>query len=253
LLYNLSNDMYPAGDRKPLELVVKRKAYRTASGKRREVLRDFAMTISLGKVYALVGPSGCGKTTLLRILIGLDKDFDGSITMAVRPRIGMVFQEPRLLPWRSVLDNLRLAAPQTPVEELKRIAGDLGLGEHLTHFPGELSLGLARRVALARAFAVEPDLLVLDEPFVSLDIALATRLREELAALVDRTRVTTLLVTHSLEEAIRLADHIILLHGHPTGIIGELDIAAPRGAMTDAYAADIKAKIGEILLKAAAR
>jgi ABC-type nitrate/sulfonate/bicarbonate transport system ATPase subunit len=245
--------MYPAGDRKPLELVVKRKAYRTASGKRREVLRDFAMTISLGKVYALVGPSGCGKTTLLRILIGLDKDFEGSISMPEKPRIGMVFQEPRLLPWRSVLDNLRLAAPQTPVEELKRIAGDLGLGEHLTHFPGELSLGLARRVALARAFAVAPDLLVLDEPFVSLDIALATRLREELAALVDRTKVTTLLVTHSLEEAIRLADHIILLAGQPTGIIGEVDIAAPRAAMMDGYAADIKAKIGEILLKSAAR
>ncbi len=157
------------------------------------------------------------------------------------------------MPWRSVFQNLRLAAPQTSDEDLIRIAGDLGLGEHLTHFPGELSLGLARRVALARAFAVNPDLLVLDEPFVSLDIALATRLRDELAALVDRTKVTTLLVTHSLEEAIRLADHIVLLAGHPTGIVAEVDIASPRGGMTDAYAAEKRAEIGAILVQAASR
>jgi NitT/TauT family transport system ATP-binding protein len=241
--------MFPAGDRKPLELVVKRKAFRTASGKRREVLRDFSMTIELGKVYALVGPSGAGKTTLLRILIGLDKDFEGSINLPQDSRIGMVFQEPRLLPWRSVLDNLRLAAPQASDDDLNKIAGDLGLGEHLSHYPGELSLGLARRVALARAFALRPDLLVLDEPFVSLDMALATRLREELAALVDRTKVTTLLVTHSLDEAIRLADHIVLLGGDPTAIIGEVDIRSPRAAMTDPYAAETRAKIQSVLAR----
>ncbi len=243
--------MCPAGDQKPLELVVKRKAFRTASGKRREVLRDFAMKMDLGKVYALVGPSGAGKTTLLRILIGLDKDFEGSTNVPQHARIGMVFQEPRLLPWRSVFDNLRLAAPQTSDDDIKKIAGDLGLGDHLSHYPGELSLGLARRVALARAFAVRPDLLVLDEPFVSLDMALATRLREELAALVERTKVTTLLVTHSLDEAIHLADHIILLGGEPSAIIGEVDIASPRGAMSDSAAAEAKAKIASILAQPA--
>ncbi|QXX75955.1 ABC transporter ATP-binding protein [Methylovirgula sp. HY1] len=244
--------MFPAGAKKPLEIAVKRKAFRTASGAVREVLRDFSMTIGAGKVYALVGPSGCGKTTLLRIIIGLDRDFEGSIKMPAQPRIGMVFQEPRLLPWRSVLQNLRLAAPQASDDDLVRIAGDLGLGEHLTHFPGELSLGLARRVALARAFAVKPDLLVLDEPFVSLDTVLAERLRNELAALVERTRVTTLLVTHGIEEAIRLADHIFLLAGQPTGIVAELDITHPRQAMTDDYAAQTKIEIGAILARAAA-
>jgi NitT/TauT family transport system ATP-binding protein len=244
--------MFPVGDRKPLEITVKRKAFRTASGTGREVLRDFSMTIAPGKVYALVGPSGCGKTTLLRIIIGLDRDFEGAVVMPETPRIGMVFQEPRLLPWRSVLDNLRLAAPQTRETELIKIATDLGLGEHLTHFPGELSLGLARRVALARAFAVKPDLLVLDEPFVSLDAVLATRLRDELAALVDRTKMTTLLVTHGLDEAIHLADHILLLGRRPTEIIAELDIKTPRSAMTDAYAAQTKAEIGAILARAAA-
>jgi ABC-type nitrate/sulfonate/bicarbonate transport system ATPase subunit len=241
--------MFPAGARKPLEVVVARKAFRTASGELREVLRDISLTIAAGTVNALVGPSGCGKTTLLRIIIGLDRDFEGTIAMPAQPRIGMVFQEPRLLPWRSVFQNLRLAAPQTSDEDLIRIATDLGLGEHLTHYPGELSLGLARRVALARAFAVKPDLLVLDEPFVSLDAALAERLRDELAALVDRTKVTTLLVTHGIEEAIRLADRILLLAGRPTAIAAEVDISCPRGAMTDEYAARTKAEIGAILAR----
>ncbi len=243
--------MFPVGARKPLEITVRRKAFRTASGDVREVLRDFSMTIDAGKVYALVGPSGCGKTTLLRIIIGLDGDFEGTIVMPGQPRIGMVFQEPRLLPWRSVLQNLRLAAPQASDADLVRIATDLGLGEHLTHFPGELSLGLARRVALARAFAIKPDLLVLDEPFVSLDAALAERLRDELAALVERTKVTTLLVTHGIEEAIRLADRILLLAGRPTGIAAEIDIKFPRRAMTDDYAARTKAEIGALLGRAA--
>jgi NitT/TauT family transport system ATP-binding protein len=97
--------MFPAGDRKPLEIAVKRKAFRTSSGALREVLRDVSLTIESGKVYALVGPSGSGKTTLLRIIIGLDKDFEGTIIMPQKPRIGMVFQEPRLLPWRSVFER----------------------------------------------------------------------------------------------------------------------------------------------------
>jgi len=251
LLYNHSSDTFRAGDRKPLEITVKRKAFRTSSGALREVMRDLSLTIISGKVYALVGPSGCGKTTLLRIIIGLDKDFEGSIVMPEKPRIGMVFQEPRLLPWRSVFDNLRLAAPQTSDEDIIRIASDLGLGEHLVHFPGELSLGLARRVSLARAFAVKPDLLVLDEPFVSLDAVLAERLRDELAALVERTKVTTLLVTHGIEEAIRLADSILLLGGRPTGIVAEIDIETPRHAMTDAYAAEIQAQISAVFAGAA--
>lgn len=251
-MYNLSSDMLPVGDQKPLEVTIKRKAFRTASGEQREVMRDFALKIMPGEAYALVGPSGCGKTTLLRILIGLDRDFEGSVNLPPNPRIGMVFQEPRLLPWRSVFQNLKLAAPQTSDEDIIRIATDLGLGEHLTYFPGELSLGLARRVSLARAFAVKPDLLVLDEPFVSLDVLLATRLRDELAELIERTKITTLLVTHALEEAIRLADHVLLLGGRPTRILTKIDITTPRTAMTDEYAAQTQAEIGAILAQAAA-
>ncbi len=229
-----------------------RKAFRTASGEVREVLRDFSTSLAVGKIHALVGPSGYGKTTALRIVIGLDRDFEGMVTLPLGTKIGMVFQEPRLLPWRSVLDNLRLAAPRAREANLVRIATDLGIAGHLRYFPGELSLGLARRVALARAFAVDPNFLVLDEPFVSLDAALAMRLGDELVALVEHTEVTTLLVTHDIDEAIRLADHIMLLGGRPAKIVADFDIAFPRAAMTANYAAKIKAQIGAVIAEAVA-
>ncbi len=114
--------------------------------------------------------------------------------------------------------------------DLDALFRTLGLAAHRNHYPGELSLGLARRVALARAFAVEPDLLLLDEPFVSLDDALAARLREELAELVNRRPVTTLLVTHDVEEAIGLADRLLLLSASPARMLAEVPVARPRTA-----------------------
>jgi ABC-type nitrate/sulfonate/bicarbonate transport system ATPase subunit len=239
--------MSPAGDPKQLEVFVKRKVFRAANGEQREVLRDFSLTLDAGKIHALVGPSGYGKTTLLRIIIGLDRDFDGHVTLPPQTKIGMVFQEPRLLPWRSVLDNLKLAAPEAAEQDLTKLADDLGIGDHLNNFPGELSLGQARRVALARALAIAPNLLVLDEPFVSLDEVLARRLGSEITTLVERTRITTLLVTHDIDEAIRLADHIILLGHRPAEIVGNIDVTLPRRAMTADYAAKTKAQIGAIL------
>jgi ABC-type nitrate/sulfonate/bicarbonate transport system ATPase subunit len=244
--------MSPVGASRQLEIKIARKAFRTASGEVREVLRDFSTSLAVGKIHTLVGPSGYGKTTALRIVIGLDRDFEGTVALPPGTKIGMVFQEPRLLPWRSVLDNLRLAAPQASEANLLRIATDLGIAGHLRYFPGELSLGLARRVALARAFAVNPNFLVLDEPFVSLDNALAMRLGDELVALVEHTEVTTLLVTHDIDEAIRLADHIMLLGGRPAKIVADFDIACPRAAMTADYAAKIKAEIGAVIVEAVA-
>jgi NitT/TauT family transport system ATP-binding protein len=144
----------------------------------------------------------------------------------------MVFQEPRLLPWRSVIDNLRIAAPQAGEDALAALLSTLGLREHAGHFPGELSLGLARRVALARALAIEPDLLLMDEPFVSLDATLARELRAEIAALIDEKKVTTLIVTHDLREAIELADRVFLLSTRPARVAATLEIATPRRAMT---------------------
>jgi ABC-type nitrate/sulfonate/bicarbonate transport system ATPase subunit len=239
--------MSPVGDPKPLEVFIKRKSFRAATGEVREVLRDFTLTLETGKIHALVGPSGYGKTTLLKIIIGLDRDFEGRVALPPGTTIGMVFQEPRLLPWRSVRDNLRLAAPEASDDELVRLAADLGIGDHLHNYPGELSLGQARRVALARALAIKPNLLVLDEPFVSLDATLAHRLAGEVAALAEGAKVTTLLVTHDIDEAIRLADHIVLLGHQPAEIVGDIDVSLPRRAMTPDYAAKTKAEIGAIL------
>jgi ABC-type nitrate/sulfonate/bicarbonate transport system ATPase subunit len=207
---------------------IKGKSYRVASGGWLDVLGELSIVLSTGEVAAVVGPSGCGKTTLLRIIAGLDHDFEGSVELPTHGKLGVVFQEPRLLPWRTVDENVRLAAPQASHAQLTTLYATLGLAGHLRHYPGELSLGLARRVALARAFAVEPDLLALDEPFVSLDAALAARLRAELIELVSRRPVTTLLVTHDLDEAVLLADRVILLSPSPARVLAELPIENAR-------------------------
>jgi NitT/TauT family transport system ATP-binding protein len=162
----------------------------------------------------------------------------------------MVFQEPRLLPWRTVEQNVRLAAPHATAAGLDTLFQTLGLKAHRNHYPGELSLGLARRVALARAFAVEPDLLLLDEPFVSLDDALAARLREELAELVNRRPVTTLLVTHNLDEAAGLADRLLLLSVSPARILADVAVARPRARHTAAELADLREEIARRLNQA---
>jgi ABC-type nitrate/sulfonate/bicarbonate transport system ATPase subunit len=243
--------MSPAGAPRQLEVDIRRKYYSAASGGRLEVLRDLSFTLAAGTVGALVGPSGCGKTTLLRIITGLDRGFDGTVHIPDHGKLGMVFQEPRLLPWRTVEQNVRLGAPQASDAELNALFAALGLAKHRDHFPGELSLGQARRVALARAFAVGPDLLVLDEPFVSLDAALATHLRDELAALVTSRSVTTILVTHDIDEAIGLADRVFLLSASPAHVIAELPIARPRGAHTAQERAIIRAEIAQALGHAA--
>jgi ABC-type nitrate/sulfonate/bicarbonate transport system ATPase subunit len=222
--------MSPAGVPGRLEVCIKQKFFRAASGDNLHVLGELDFTLANGEVAALVGPSGCGKTTLLRIIAGLDRDYQGSVRLPADCRLGMVFQEPRLLPWRSVEANVRLAAPQATEAALDTLFQTLGLAAHRSHYPGELSLGLARRVALARAFAVDPDLLVLDEPFVSLDSALAERLRLELVELVARRPVTTLLVTHDVEEAIGLADRLLVMSASPARIVAEVPVMRPRKA-----------------------
>jgi ABC-type nitrate/sulfonate/bicarbonate transport system ATPase subunit len=224
--------MSPAGVPGRLDVSIKQKTFHAASGGELRVISGLALTLRNGEVGALVGPSGCGKTTLLRIIAGLDRDFVGTLQLPDHGRLGMVFQEPRLLPWRTVEQNVRLAAPEATDASLTALFKALGLDAHRDHFPGELSLGLARRVALARAFAVEPDLLLLDEPFVSLDAALAARLREELAELVNRSPVTTLLVTHDVEEAIGLADRLFLLSPSPARVVAEVPLERPRTVRT---------------------
>ena len=147
--------MYPAGASGRLEIRIKHKSYRAATGGRLHVLGELSFALAKGEVAALVGPSGCGKTTLLRIIMGLDRDYEGNVVLPPDCKLGVVFQEPRLLPWWTVEENIRLAAPRVSAEALNALFATLGLTEHRLHYPRELSLGLARRAALARAFAVE--------------------------------------------------------------------------------------------------
>jgi NitT/TauT family transport system ATP-binding protein len=251
------NDTRSAGESAQLEsgrldVRIEHKVFARPSGARLEVLRDVRFCLRRGEVGGFIGPSGCGKTTMLRIIAGLDRNYEGGISGANR-RLGMVFQEPRLLPWRTVDANVRLVAPMIGEAQLAALLDVLELTPHRSHYPGELSLGLARRVALARAFAVEPDLLILDEPFVSMDDALAARLRDELATLVDRHPVTTLLVTHDVEEAARLADRLFLLAGHPTRIIAEMPIPQPRSARDVGVIASIKSAVAQRIAAASGK
>src|SRR5215470_6780218 len=235
--------MSPVGDLERLEVSIRHKAFSAATGGILRVIDGLAFSLRKGEVGALVGPSGCGKTTLLRIIAGLDRTYEGSVGLPDHGRLGMVFQEPRLLPWRTLEQNVRLAAPGATDQTLDALFRSLGLDSHRHHYPGELSLGLARRVALARAFAVEPDLLLLDEPFVSLDDALAARLRDELAELVNRRPVTTLLVTHNVEEAIGLADRLFLLSPSPARVVADVPIERPRARRTPEELAALRNEI----------
>ena len=235
--------MSPGGVPAQLEVRIARKDFNAASGGQRSVLADLTFRLGYGEVGALVGPSGCGKTTVLRIIAGLDGEYQGSVQLPHHGRLGVMFQEPRLLPWRTVEDNVRLAAPHASSAVLEALFETLGLSTHRRNFPGELSLGLARRVAMARAFAVEPDLLLLDEPFVSLDAALASQLGQALIDLVTRNPVTTLLVTHDVDEAISLADRVFLLSASPCHVIADVPIERPRTMRTSEEMAAIRSEI----------
>lgn len=236
------NTLPHAGGAASLDVVITAKDHRAADGRPTRILEDLRLALPAGQAGAVVGPSGCGKSTLLRLIAGLDHEFDGHIARPDHGRLGMVFQEPRLLPWRNVTDNLRIAAPHASADEITALLTEFGLAEHAQHFPGELSLGLARRVALARALAVTPDLLLLDEPLVSLDAARAKDLREKIAALIEERRITTLIVTHDLREAIELADRVFLLSPRPANVIATLDIETPRRRMTPQQAATLEAQ-----------
>ncbi len=179
----------------------------------RAVLGPVSFRVGPGEVLAILGPSGAGKTTLLRIAAGID---DGATGEVRRPdRIAAVFQEPTLLPWRSVLRNLTVVHPGLTERAARAMLDRVGIGAEAGLFPGQLSLGQQRRLAIARAFAGRPELLLLDEPFVSLDPATAEAMADLTAELIAETRPATILVTHSRAEADRLATRQMTLTGRP--------------------------------------
>lgn len=182
-----------------------------------QVLKDVAFMIKPGECLAVLGKSGVGKSTLLRLVAGIDTDFDGTIQ---RPdAMAFVFQEPTLLPWRSALDNLLLVHPGLSERQARESLAKVGLEEKADQYPGQLSLGQQRRLALARAFAGNPELLILDEPFVSLDETTAAEMVALTRELMDEVAPATLFVTHEREEARQLADRTLELEGAPATVV----------------------------------
>ncbi|WP_071796389.1 ABC transporter ATP-binding protein [Natronohydrobacter thiooxidans] len=173
-----------------------------------EVLRDLVFQVAPGEVLAVLGPSGVGKSTLLRIIAGLDRDFDGQVRRA--GRVAMVFQEPTLMPWRSARDNLRLTTGVDRAQADAALAR-VGLAGKGALYPGQLSLGQQRRLSLARAYAARPDILLLDEPFVSLDAALVGEMLALTESVIAEQRPATVFVTHAQDEADRLATRQMVL------------------------------------------
>ena len=208
-----------------LDVQIRSKAFPSTGGAGRQILRDVCFSAARGEILALLGPSGIGKSTVLRIVLGLDPMFEGSIR---RPpgRMGVMFQEPRLLPWLSVEENLLLVRPAgARALDIAALLDDVLLPPVAMAMPGELSLGMARRVALARALAVDPETLVLDEPFASLDINLAAALGARIADRVRRRGMMVLMSTHDVDQALAIASRILVVANDPATLV--TDVAVP--------------------------
>lgn len=182
----------------------------------RPVLGPLNLAVERGQRVAILGPSGIGKSTLLRILAGLDRDFHGQLQGG--EKLALVFQEPVLLPWRRAVANITLPTGCDQAQA-RALLADVGLAGHEDKFPRQLSLGQQRRLSLARAFATSPDILLMDEPFASLDPDTASRMLDLTARLLDRSGAGLILVTHDAAEAARLGAAPIRLAGNPAAVV----------------------------------
>ncbi len=182
----------------------------------RPVLGALNLAVERGQRVAILGPSGIGKSTLLRILAGLDRDFYGQLQGG--EKLALVFQEPVLLPWRQAVANITLPTGCDQAQA-RALLADVGLAGHEDKFPRQLSLGQQRRLSLARAFAARPDILLMDEPFASLDPDTAGRMLDLTARLLDRSGAGLILVTHDAAEAARLGAPPIRLAGNPAVVV----------------------------------
>ena len=228
-----------------LEIKIARKSYFHIGQDPLAALSDLRFKVDEGEFVSVVGPSGCGKTTLLNLIGGLDSDVDGSVLVnGVAPEDGPVtghmFQTPRLMPWLTVRDNISLVEKDSTTngDRVDELLAEMGLADFSDTYPAHLSGGMRRRVALARAFLNEPGLLLLDEPFLSLDAPVANHLRRMLLDLCGRRSATVLFVTHDLREALYLADRVLFMSGGPGSIVLDLPVDLPRPRQPESEAVE---------------
>jgi NitT/TauT family transport system ATP-binding protein len=228
-----------------------------------EALAGLSLTASAGSFTVIIGPNGCGKSTLLRLVAGLLEPAGGSVRVGGSPpragdgRVGLAFQQPRLIPWRSVLDNVALpmelaGVPAGDREQRARAALErVGLAGVTQLRPRELSGGMAQRAGLARALAIEPPVLLLDEPFSALDAMTRETFDAELQRLWMERRRTVLLVTHSVTEAVVLADRVVVMSPRPGRVVRVVDVDLPRPRPADLVgiprAAELVAEVRDAL------
>lgn len=221
-----------------IEIAKLHKKFFTGKNDELKVLNDINFTVNKGEFICIVGGSGCGKSTLLRTIAGLDLDYEGSVLVenneVKKPskRIGLVFQEARLFPWMTVEKNVRFALDKESKEEkdekVKKVLELVGLSKFAKAYPKELSGGMAQRANIARALVDNPPILLLDEPFGALDAFTKIQLQEELLEIKNKEKTTMIMVTHDIEEAVYLADRVVVLSNRPGQIKDIIEINLPR-------------------------
>lgn len=208
-------------------------------GAERPVLKDINLKVEHNEIVAVVGASGCGKSTLLRLVVGLDADYRGTISWGGQDtpslsKVGMVFQDHRLYPWLTVQGNVDLALDNSSLSASERRDRTrnylqlVGLAEYAKAYPRQLSGGMAQRAAIARALAQEPEVLLMDEPFGALDSILRIRLQDELLSIWDKNKVSIVIVTHDVEEALYLADRVLVMEPNPGRVRDVVEVGLPR-------------------------
>jgi ABC-type nitrate/sulfonate/bicarbonate transport system ATPase subunit len=249
----------PAGADAAVDLRRVTKRFRSRAGQDLLVLDDISFRVRDNEFVCLLGPSGCGKSTLLRLLADLEPPSGGAMFIHGRPhrevaqRVGFVFQEDALLPWRTVVDNVGLGLEARGVSKRERreraraIMQVVGLAGFEDYFVHQLSGGMRQRAAVARALLIDPEVLLMDEPFASVDVLMKTRLHAELARIWQAHQTTVLFVTHDVEEAVYLADTIVVMTPRPGRLkrVVSLDLVRPRDRLSPAFV-DVRREIQEL-------
>lgn len=231
------------------------------------VIANMNLSVDPGEFVSLIGPSGCGKTTLLKLCCGLISPDSGKISLSGGPidnakrrkSIGLLPQDDSLLPWKSIFENIRLSLKIGPgpgkygkeLEKVNNVVDSVGLSEFSEYYPGQLSGGMRQRVALARSLIHEPELLLLDEPFSHLDEVTKDSMRDLVIRMWGKMKSTTVMVTHSIDDAIAMSDRIVIMTKRPSSIVGEVELDLPRSKrIVDSDVADIRSEVRSMLIEA---